>query len=62
MIDTLWSGCRFHTFNVNEDFNRESLRSISTPAAVSGVIRAPKELIELRGPRASCGWTTFRSS
>lgn len=26
MADTLWSGCRFRTFSVNDDFNRESLR------------------------------------
>lgn len=26
MADALWSGRRFRTFNVNDDFNRESLR------------------------------------
>ena len=39
MADALWSGRRFRTFNVNDDFNRESLRAI----------RALDELVELRG-------------
>ncbi|MGB5235357.1 MAG: hypothetical protein WBN85_09320 [Candidatus Macondimonas sp.] len=26
MADALWAGRRFRTFNVNDDFNRESLR------------------------------------
>jgi putative transposase len=50
MADALWSGRRFRTFNVNDDFNRESLRievDISLPA--SRVIRALDELVEVRG-------------
>lgn len=51
MADALWSGRRFRTFNVNDDFNRESLRiEIDTSLPSARVIRALDELVELRGP------------
>lgn len=50
MADALWSGRRFRTFNVIDDFNRESLRiEIDTSLPALRVIRALDELIELRG-------------
>lgn len=50
MADALWSGRRFRTFNVNDDFNRESLRiEIDTSLPSQRVIRALDELVELRG-------------
>ncbi len=50
MADALWSGRRFRTFNVIDDFNRESLRiEIDTSLPSARVIRALDELIELRG-------------
>jgi putative transposase len=53
MADALWSGRRFRTFNVLEDFNREALRiEIDTNLPARRVVRALEELIELRGPPA----------
>ena len=50
MADALWSGRRFRTFNVNDDFNRESLRiEVDTSLPSSRIIRALDELVELRG-------------
>lgn len=50
MADALWSGRRFRTFNVIDDYNRESLRiEIDTSLPAIRVIRALEELIELRG-------------
>ncbi len=50
MADALWSGRRFRTFNVNDDFNRESLRiEIDTSLPSQRVIRALDELVQLRG-------------
>jgi putative transposase len=50
MADALWSGRRFRTFNVNDDFNRESLRiEVDTSLPSQRVIRALDELVELRG-------------
>jgi putative transposase len=50
MADALWSGRRFRTFNVNDDFNRESLRiEVDTSLPASRVIRALDELVEVRG-------------
>lgn len=50
MADALWSGRPFRTFNVIDDFNRESLRiEIDTNLPASRVVRALEELIELRG-------------
>jgi putative transposase len=53
MADALWSGRRFRTFNVLEDFNREALRiEIDTNLPARRVVRALDELIELRGKPA----------
>jgi putative transposase len=53
MADALWSGRRFRTFNVLEDFNREALRiEIDTNLPARRIVRALEELIELRGPPA----------
>lgn len=50
MADALWSGRRFRTFNVNDDFNRESLKiEIDTSLPSARVIRALDELVEVRG-------------
>lgn len=50
MADALWSGRRFRTFNVNDDFNRESMKiEVDTILPSSRVIRALDELVELRG-------------
>lgn len=46
----IWSGRRFRTFNVTDDFNRESLRiDIDTSQPFPCVIRTRDELIELCG-------------
>ena len=50
MSDALWSGRRFRTFDVNDDFNRQSLRiEIDTSLQSQRVIRVLEELVELRG-------------
>ena len=50
MLDALWSGRRFRTFNVIDDYNREALRiEIDTSLPATRVVRALEELIELRG-------------
>lgn len=50
MADALWSGRRFRTFNVNDDFNRESLKiEIDSSLPSLRVIRSLDELVELRG-------------
>lgn len=50
MSDALWSGRRFRIFNINDDFNRESMKiEIDTSLPSARVIRALDELIELRG-------------
>jgi len=50
MADALWSGRRFRTFNVVDDFNREALRiEIDRGLPVARVVRALDELIEVRG-------------
>lgn len=50
MADALWSGRRFRTFNVIDDYNREALRiEIDTSLPAARVVRALDELIELRG-------------
>ena len=50
MSDALWSGRRFRTFNVIDDFNREALRiEIDTSLPAKRIVRALDELIELRG-------------
>lgn len=53
MSDATWSGRKFRTFNVLDDFNRESLRiEVDTSLPSARVIRAFDELIELRGKPA----------
>lgn len=50
MADALWSGRRFRTFNVNDDYNRESLHiEIDTSLPSQRVIRALDQLVERRG-------------
>jgi len=50
MSDALWSGRRFRTFNVIDEFNREALRiEIDTSLPAARVIRALNELVEVRG-------------
>lgn len=50
MSDALWSGRRFRTFNVIDDYNCEALRiEIDTSLPAARVVRALDELIELRG-------------
>jgi putative transposase len=50
MADSLWSGRRFRTFNVIDDFNREALRiEIDTSLPALRITRALDKLIEVRG-------------
>ena len=50
MSDALWSGRRFRTFNVIDDFNREALRiEIDTSLPARRIVRALDELVEIRG-------------
>ncbi|CAM8621669.1 Tra5 Transposase and inactivated derivatives [Comamonadaceae bacterium] len=50
MSDALWSGRRFRTFNVIDEFNREALRTeIDTSLPAAMVVRALNELVEVRG-------------
>jgi putative transposase len=50
MSDALWSGRRFRTFNVLDDFNREALGiEIDTNLPAARVVRALDQLIEIRG-------------
>ena len=54
MSNALWSGRRFRTFNVMDDFNREALRiEIDTSLPAKRIVRALDELIELRGKPAA---------
>lgn len=48
LADALWSGRRFKTFNVIDDYNRECLKiEIDTTLPSQRVVRALNELIEL---------------
>ena len=50
MSDALWSGRRFRTFNVIDEFNREGLHiEVDTSLPAARVIRALNELVEVRG-------------
>ena len=50
MSDALWSGRRFRTFNVIDEFNRECLRiEIDTSLPAARVVGALEELAEVRG-------------
>ncbi|WP_082876986.1 DDE-type integrase/transposase/recombinase [Hydrogenophaga crassostreae] len=50
MLDALWMGRRFRTFNVINAFNRECLQCIGVDTGLSAVrvIRALNELVEVR--------------
>ncbi|MBT0571612.1 hypothetical protein KIK84_14895 [Curvibacter sp. CHRR-16] len=50
MSDVLWSGRRFRTFNVIDEYNREGLRiEIDTSLPAARMIRALNELVKVRG-------------
>jgi putative transposase len=50
MADSLWSGRRFRTFNVMDDYNRQALRiEIDTSLPAARIVRALDELVEVRG-------------
>jgi putative transposase len=50
MADALWSGRRFRTFNVLDDFNREALGiEIDTNLPAPRIVRALEQLVEIRG-------------
>ena len=50
MSDALWSGRRFRTFNVIDDFNREALRiEIDSNLPAQRIVRGLEELVEIRG-------------
>jgi putative transposase len=54
MSDALWSGRRFRTFNVIDDYNREALGiEIDTSLPALRVVRALDQLIEIRGKPAT---------
>jgi putative transposase len=54
MADALWSGRRFRTFNVIDEFNREGLRiEVDTSLPAVRVIRELNELVEVRGASLS---------
>jgi len=54
MSDALWSGRRFRTFNVMDDFNREALKiEIDTSLPARRIVRALDELVETRGKPAA---------
>lgn len=63
MSDALWSGRRFRTFNVIDEFNREALRiEVDTSLPAARVVRALNELVEVRGAPLPFVWTTAPSS
>ena len=50
MSDALWSGRRFRTFNVLDDFNREALGiAVDTNLPAARIVRALDQLVEIRG-------------
>ncbi len=50
MSDALWSGRRFRTFNVLDDFNREALGiEIDTNLPAARIVRALEQLVTIRG-------------
>lgn len=54
MSDALWSGRRFRTFDVIDEFNREGLRiEIDTSLPAVRVIQVLNELVEVRGAPTS---------
>jgi putative transposase len=54
MADALWSGRRFRTFNVIDDYNREVLKiEIDTSLPARRIVRALEELVAIRGKPAA---------
>jgi putative transposase len=50
VVESLWSGHSFRTFNVIDDFNRDGLRvEIDIRLSGSRIVRATEELAEMRG-------------
>jgi putative transposase len=50
MSDALWSGRRFRTFNVIDDFDREALHvEIDTNLPTARIVRALDHLVLIRG-------------
>lgn len=50
MADQVWSGRCFRTFNVNDDFNRESMKiEIDSSLPSARIIRTLDEWVEVRG-------------
>ncbi len=63
MSDALWSGRRFRTFNINDDFNRESMKiEIDTSLPSARVIRHWTNWSSCVVLQGDCAWTTARSS
>lgn len=63
MSDALWSGHQFRTFNVNNDFNCESLKiEVDSSLPSVRVIRALDELSSCARRPDACVWTTAPSS
>ena len=63
MSDSLFCGCRFRTFNVVDDFNREVLAievDLNLPAP--RVIRVLERIIAWRGYRPNYAWITAQNS
>lgn len=54
MSDALWSGRRFRTFNVLDEYNREGLRiEVDTSLPATRIVQALNELVEVRGAPSS---------
>ena len=63
MSDVLWSGRRFRTFNVIDEFNREGLRiEVDTSLPAARVIRALDELGRYAVRLCRFAWTTAPNS
>ena len=54
MADALWSGRKFRTFNVTDEYKREALRiEIDTSLPAARVIRVLTELLNIHGASLS---------
>ena len=63
MSDALWSGRRFRTFNVLDDFNRESLCiEVDNSLPARRVVRVLDRLVDERGAPKVCRMDNVRSS